>query len=619
MLKFDEFIELNELNLFKKKQQTISKVKPSKYNPEDKSRFKNLDRVLQNRPWYPQFEKLTDKYLNWDHFINDYNRKIKQNYEFDDNDGIVSNMKREEKHNQKKSKYENEIYNINSILSGYNINDNNVNPVVKLLCLMINLYTVGNYGPTPHDKPTVNTKYLDYLENLGLVFDNFDNNNEFKIFIRGKKVNNKIYDSALGFKNPSEKQCNDFFIAMTRLDVETEGDLNDTLVRGIFGMDMNESQILNEIDHLYKHLEGKEKTFIQDLFNKHVTIMEKIDGRPFQAEYTSSGWTFYKKNDNKPVNNLDKTVSGILDEPIAYFESITDSKVLKKIEGKRIVVEYVPPNRPTASAIIYDKSPLNKIILLSYGGSSETKDMEDAAKLLNISPCPIIFEGYLSDKKKADLNEYLEVPFEDLQKKYDTTSFTKIMFTILNPKLKSSFLHIDLEKLIEGIVISFNDKEQNTRQLLKIVEKDFETQAKQKGYGDEELPTVNKDLVMNNFIDWFKKQPEPEFVTWHKSPEDNTIMLVDKLFVEWYNQGGKQLLQKHKLSVETKDLFLNDPQFQLKNVNKLLDASEKIWNKDIEAKLMIKDILFYMRPARGIKKIADREAITKFWKIIGYK
>lgn len=225
------------------------------------------------------------------------------------------------------------------------------------------------------------------------------------------------------------------------------------------------------IAHLTDIYRKKGKDFVDKLFDNYVTINEKLDGSAFSFEKSAGNELFYyKRNNSNPISMVDRTLAKYYEKPINYFDNLPE-KIKNKIPVNwRFGFEYFVSD--DAQELLYDQLPKNGLVL-SYihvknnAGKvvrviQEKSDLDKWADILGVERSPILFQGVLNNEQKIQLLEFLDTAKDNLSNKFKTTSFTKYMISILNPKLKKTLLNEDLDKPIEGLVIRFGSDDNNT-------------------------------------------------------------------------------------------------------------------------------------------------------------
>lgn len=319
------------------------------------------------------------------------------------------------------------------------------------------------------------------------------------------------------------------------------------------------------IAHLTEIYKKKGKDFIQSLFDKYVTINEKLDASAFGIEKNpvTKKLEFFKRNTETPISLIDRTLMKLYETPIHYFEGF-DENVLNKIPARwRFGMEYFANEHP--QEISYDRLPKNGLVLSyihvknSNGKLVRTiqdkKELDQWADLLQIERSPIIFQGTLNDDQKVQIMDFMDTPFEKLVDKFKTDSFIKFIISVLNPKLRKTTLNNDLEKNVEGIVFRFGDEDDKEVILAKMVDPVFELVAKDKAEAkveDEPNDIFQLTVIdMMNYVDSsnFKKlQPKG------RDLETRYLNFVCSVFNDFVERYGEKY----------KDLNFNEPEFMKK-------------------------------------------------------
>ena len=239
------------------------------------------------------------------------------------------------------------------------------------------------------------------------------------------------------------------------------------------------------LQHLFDIYSKQGSEFINNLFNKKLVVSEKPDGSVFSAQQNSNGtMDFFKRDDRQPITKLDRTIMSLYEPPIEYIENKVGSKKLP--DNLRFGFEYFQNTKPVS--IAYDRLPKNGLVLTHMKEMNDkgkvTKFIDDPktlkkwSKYFDVEEPFIIFDGTLSKLQKEQLEDFLKTPFEDLVKEFRTSSFTKYIVSILDPKLKKTALNNTLDKPIEGLVFKFNDGEY----LAKVVDPMFTQMARDKAF-----------------------------------------------------------------------------------------------------------------------------------------
>lgn len=274
----------------------------------------------------------------------------------------------------------------------------------------------------------------------------------------------------------------------------------------------------------------KDPIRIEKLLSGKIEISEKLDASRFSVQINKDKtFSFFKRKDS-PITKIDRTLARYYEKAIYHFENLPEEKTQTIPDNWRFGMEYFPNLKPVV--ISYDKLPLNNLVLTDI----QVKDPRDKtievitdkdtlnkwADNLEIQRPPIIFEGSLDEQQKRKILDFLNTRYDDLLDRFKTENFTKFIITILNPELKTAFLHNNLEKDIDGLVFRFNGKE-----AFRISNPDFLLSKVRK---KEEKPSDIYNLtlvILQEFLTTFdiKKIKLKE-----KSFEDRYIELISKIF-----------------------------------------------------------------------------------------
>lgn len=211
----------------------------------------------------------------------------------------------------------------------------------------------------------------------------------------------------------------------------------------------------------------KDPKRIEKLLEGSIEISEKLDGSRFQVQAQEGNGLLYFKRKDVPISKIDRTLSKYYEKAVMHFDSLSDDKVSQLPDGWRFGMEYFPNLHPVT--ISYDKLPLNNLVLTDI----QVKDPKDRtidiisdkatlqkwSSVLEVEAPPIIFEGLLTDSQKKRILDFLNTPYNDLISRFKTESFTSFILKLLNPELKTSFMHDDLTKDIDGLIFRFDGKE----------------------------------------------------------------------------------------------------------------------------------------------------------------
>jgi len=294
-----------------------------------------------------------------------------------------------------------------------------------------------------------------------------------------------------------------------------------------------------------------------------------VHNSSFSAQQREDGgMDFFKRDDRQPISKLDRTIMSLYEPPIEFIEKqIGDKKIPSNL---RFGFEYFQNTKPVA--ISYDVLPKNGLVLTHMKEMNDkgkvTKFIDDPktlnkwAKYFNVENPFIIFDGKLSQLQKEQLEEFLNTPFEDLVAKFKTSSFTKYIVSILNPKLKKTALNNTLDKPIEGLVFKFNDGEY----LAKVVDPMFTQMARDKANARHAEKKNNKQssdefgLVLYTFINWIEEnQIFKDFIADGDNEDEKYVDLMTRIAKRFIDENAIFL---KGLNIKKPD-FAKAPEFAL--------------------------------------------------------
>jgi len=302
------------------------------------------------------------------------------------------------------------------------------------------------------------------------------------------------------------------------------------------------------IIHLTDIYRTKGRDFIDKLFDNYVTINEKIDGSAFAVErnQTTKQLEYYKRSNDLPISLIDRTLARFYEQPISHFESMDPAVIGKMPLGWRFGFEYLVDNGH--QAIAYDRAPQNNLIL-SYihvrnlAGKivrtiQDKTELDKWADVLGVERSPIIYQGVLNDEQKIKILDFMDTHKDDMYSKFKTQSFVRFVITVLNPKMKKTFLNDDAEAPIEGIVFRFGTDDKVT--LAKLVDPVFHELIRNKG--DRETGTSNDVyqialLDIMNYVDGLNLN---KFKPKGKTFDERYINFVCSVFNKFVEDKGDE-------------------------------------------------------------------------------
>lgn len=285
------------------------------------------------------------------------------------------------------------------------------------------------------------------------------------------------------------------------------------------------------INHLYDLYKSDPK-FVETLLDSEIEVEEKLDGSRFSFELSNgSELKFFKRNDAVPITKIDRTLARYYEKGIAHFEAFNDEKLDQIPDGWRFGFEYFPNLMPVK--IAYDRMPQNQLVLTEITirdpqGKvieviSDKETLDNWATILEVEGPPVIFQGKLTPSQKKKILTYLNMPADEILKKFKAENFAAYFLDTLNPGVGKSFMQSTLDKDIEAIVFRFDGKNP-----LKIMNPSFSIEKVTEK--KEEKPSDIYSLTLVIFQEFFHDLDFRKIKLKSKSFEERYIEFISKTF-----------------------------------------------------------------------------------------
>lgn len=299
--------------------------------------------------------------------------------------------------------------------------------------------------------------------------------------------------------------------------------------------------------------------FIHKLFDNFVIISEKLNATRFCFEKDEEGNLHFYKKDGK-ITSIDRTLSRLYENPINYIESLPEEVIQKLPSGYRFGFRYFHDTKPIN--ISYDKLPMNGLVLTDIQ-NSKGKTVDDISilnpisDLLLVEKPPVIWYGKLDNSQKTRLLDYLRTPEDQLEKKFQTDSFTKYIISILNPEIKKTALNNDIEKPIDSIMFKFLSDDRKEVIYAKAV--DPIIQQLNRTNEEEREPQDMYSIILSDIIEFVKLKGIEKYKIKESDLEKRYTELICLIFNDYVKKYGYRYegVEIDKLS------FSNTPQFSL--------------------------------------------------------
>jgi hypothetical protein len=307
--------------------------------------------------------------------------------------------------------------------------------------------------------------------------------------------------------------------------------------------------------------------FIENLFTKYVIISEQLDGsRLTVVKNTDNSITFCKK-DGSPVNFIDRTMMVFYEKAIEHLGSLDLEVVTKIPDNWAFGFQYFPSTSPVN--IVYDRTPKNNLVLtdiqITNGNGrvlktiSDPRVLSDWAKTLDVEKPPIIFNGTLDQLQKDRITSYLKTPEADLQKLFQSQSFTRFIISVLNPGLRTSTLMNDLDKPVEGIVFKFITPGESEVYSARLIDPIFHQHSANVTKPVDRRANDMYQIAMLDIIEFMEVSDIDSIQLNGEAPDERYIELMSILFNDYIQRNGHKYVG---VDFETPD-FAKKPEFDI--------------------------------------------------------
>jgi hypothetical protein len=311
----------------------------------------------------------------------------------------------------------------------------------------------------------------------------------------------------------------------------------------------------------------KGQNFIQNLFTKYVIISEQLDGSRLSILKNMDNSITFCKKDGKPVNFIDRTMMIFYEKAISHFETLGAEVIAEIPDNWSFGFQYFPSNSPVN--MVYDRTPHNNLVLtdiqITNGNGrvlktiSDPRILNDWSKKLDVEKPPIIFNGFLDQLQKDRITSYLSTPESELQKQFQTQSFTRFMINILNSGLRTSMLMNDLDKPIEGIVFKFITPGESEVYTARLIDPIFHQHSMNVTTPVSRMANDMYQIAMLDIIEFMEVYDISSIQLNGEAPDERYIELMSIIFNDYIQKNGHKYIG---VDFETPD-FAKKPEFDI--------------------------------------------------------
>jgi hypothetical protein len=316
---------------------------------------------------------------------------------------------------------------------------------------------------------------------------------------------------------------------------------------------------LNTLQQLVK---DKAEEFIVELFSSYVVVTEKIDAARITFQVKDGMLSIWRKDERYPISIIDRTLMQYYEKAIDHITSVIDHAVLP--ENHKFGCYYFSSLTPNKTQ--YKRMPKNNIVLTDVRiideNGEKIKDNGETlrkwATELRVEPAPIIFEGYLTDKQKEKILDYIKLTPKEIHDRYGSETFSEFLIRTLNPNINSSFLQDPGVFRPDSIIFRFRTKGGETY-VAKTVDPLMASNAEM----NEEIPesSVPSDLYSIALMDIYAFIAENglNYRLRERTPEFRYLELICLLFNDFIGSN----LERYKGVDFSEPKFLRSQEFEL--------------------------------------------------------
>ena len=203
---------------------------------------------------------------------------------------------------------------------------------------------------------------------------------------------------------------------------------------------------------------NNDQEILNSIFDNDVIVFEDIQGSKIWVNWDGKEFTIKPKSmSSDPINLVDLAMQNYYNPAIKFFDSL-DVRVKSLLNKKwHFGFEYFPDNQP--ANIEYSRVPKNNLVLTAINKSGKyefgIEELDEYARLFDVSMLPIVFQGKLSERMIEAIKYFINTSEEDLEYVFGEKSFAFFFYKILNPSSTNSFLMDtdDFQSNVEKLIV----------------------------------------------------------------------------------------------------------------------------------------------------------------------
>lgn len=277
--------------------------------------------------------------------------------------------------------------------------------------------------------------------------------------------------------------------------------------------------------------------FLKSLLNNYVIINKQLNGSFFGMSVSESGVMRFYKNGGE-ITQIDRILMKYYDRAIMQMESMPQDVKnaipynllfgMEYFNGSKAEDGIAPQNCLTLSYVqVLDPAGMHKYV-------QEKETLDKWARRLGVNAPPILFSGYLNEEQRAAVMELIYTPQNKLLEKFKAKSFSTHILDILGAP-------VDVNESVDEIVFRFYADPENGENvtLAKVIDPVFAEIMKSNEDAPKSVPNDYLYLIiidLMNFIETYSLKDLMSVTDKSRTFEENYIMLVDKIYVDFIDK-----------------------------------------------------------------------------------
>ena len=276
-----------------------------------------------------------------------------------------------------------------------------------------------------------------------------------------------------------------------------------------------------------------------DMLNNKIVVTEKIAAPSLFVRRGLNGFEFFKNGSSEELSVVDRTLVSLYETAIKYFQSLSpETKQSMPIDWK-FGFDYMPEDG--VASIEYDTLPLNYLILthiqaLGENGKArkiitDSQVLSKWATTFGVQAPPVLFDGMLSAEQKTKLLDLLSLSDSQYKQQFAAKSFTRDAYHAFDSSLAKSALNNNLDKEIDGLIVSFVDSTKIKTFKLEAFDRDIETKEEREASHMYQITIVDLLEFLNGF-------DFDEIELTEENSELRYVELVSAIYNQYLNQNA---------------------------------------------------------------------------------